>query len=117
MKLLLDENLSPRLVALLGREFPGLRHVEQLGLRGRTDLEPWELAARDGCVLVSKDNDFRQLSFLRGHPPKVIWLDVADAGTDVVARRLASGRARIAEFVGDEFEILLVLDLRGGGLA
>ena len=69
MKLLLDENLSPRLVEVLSRQYPGSRHVDQLGLRGKPDHVIWEQAASGDFVLVSKDNDFRQLSFLHGTPP------------------------------------------------
>ncbi|MGQ0595384.1 MAG: DUF5615 family PIN-like protein [Gammaproteobacteria bacterium] len=38
--------------------------------------------------MVSKDNDFRQMSFVKGPPPKVIWLSVGNAGTDAIARLL-----------------------------
>lgn len=44
MKLLFDENLSPRLVELLATEFPQSVHVETLGMRGTTDAELWEYA-------------------------------------------------------------------------
>jgi predicted nuclease of predicted toxin-antitoxin system len=37
VKLLLDENLSPRLVRILAAEFPGVTHIELLGLRGAAD--------------------------------------------------------------------------------
>jgi len=81
MKLLLDENLSPRLAPLLAAQYPGTTQVELLGLRGASDTTVWELARTQGYVLVSKDNDFRQRSFQYGAPPKVVWLKVGNAGT------------------------------------
>lgn len=63
MKLLLDENLSPRLPALLVGLYPDSTQIELLGLRGATDTVVWEYAKAQGYVLVSKDNDFRQRSF------------------------------------------------------
>jgi len=72
VKLLLDENLSGRLVARLSRAYPGTQHVEAVGLRGKTDREVWDYAAAHDFVIASKDNDFRQLSFLYGAPPKVL---------------------------------------------
>ncbi len=81
MKLLFDENLSPKLVQALEPEYPGSAHVRTLGLRGATDDTIWERARQEGYAIVSKDNDFRQLSFLYGAPPKVIWLSVGNAGT------------------------------------
>jgi len=37
MKLLLDENLSPRLVHLLSDRYPGSRHVHDCGLGAADD--------------------------------------------------------------------------------
>ena len=68
-------------------------------------------AAREGYVLVSKDNDFRQLSFLHGAPPKVVWLSVGDASTRAIADLLLRSTARLQSFVTDEDESLLVLEL------
>ena len=76
MKLLFDENLSPRLARRLQVLYPDNQHAELVGLKGQSDLHLWEYAARQRFILVSKDNDFRQLSFVRGQPPKVIWLSV-----------------------------------------
>ncbi len=111
MSLLFDENLSPRLIRLLESAYPQSEHVELAGLRGQSDLELWEHAARRGATLVSKDNDFRQLSFLRGHPPKVIWLDVGNAGTDAIAGLLEAHREGVRAFLSDPEASLLVLSL------
>ena len=70
MKLLLDENLSRRLVPALEAAFPGTRHVDEVGLHGEPDSVIWGFAGREGYTLVSKDDDFRQLSLLHGAPPK-----------------------------------------------
>ena len=58
MKLLLDENLSPSLVGLVQREFPGTMHVRDVGLLGASDRRIWEYARSNGFVIVSKDDDF-----------------------------------------------------------
>lgn len=81
MTLLLDGNLSLRLVALLGDLYPESTQVELLGYRGATDTMLWELSTSQGYVLVSKDDDCRQRSFSFGAPPKVIWLNVGNART------------------------------------
>ena len=111
MKLLLDENLSYRLVARLAAAFPGTASVDQVGLRGRPDTAIWDYAARQGFVVVSKDDDFRQLSFFRGHPPKVIWLVVGNAGTDLIAELLLRSKSLIATFVDQTEDALLTLGL------
>ena len=112
MSLLFDENLSHRLIRRLEAAYPRSEHVELVGLKGQVDLEVWEYAARHDATIVSKDNGFRQLSFLRGHPPKVIWLSVGNAGTDAIAELLEANRERVQTFLAEPVESLLVLDLQ-----
>lgn len=109
MKLLFDENLSPALCRAVAGAFPGSQHVEPLGLRGRKDLEIWNYAALNGLHLVSKDDDFRQLSLRRGHPPKVLWLAVGNAGTRAIGELLRTHTDEIAAFLADSEAGLLVL--------
>ena len=113
MKLLLDENLSHRLVARLEEAFPDTASVHQVRLRSQPDNEViWPCAAKHGFAIVSKDEDFRRLSFSRGHPPKVIWLVVGKAGTNQVADLLLRNKNRIATFLDDQNEdSLLTLNL------
>jgi predicted nuclease of predicted toxin-antitoxin system len=109
VKLLLDENLSHKLVARLSEAFPGTVHVDAVGLHGQPDAVIWDYAGQHGFVLVSKDDDFRQLSFLRGHPPKVIWLLVGNAGTAAIADLLLQSRDSMAAFAERAEEALLTL--------
>ena len=74
MKLIFDENLSPKLPRLLDRQFPGSVHVRDCGLKGHADQAVWEYARTNGFTLVSKDGDFYQRSLLLGAPPKLVWL-------------------------------------------
>jgi len=114
VKLLFDENLSPRLVALLAPLFPHSQHVEPANLRGQPDTIIWEYAGRHGLCIVSKDDDFRQLSFLKGPPPKVIWLSVGNAGTDAIAHLLRQNLRRIEAFESSPEEGLLILESGAG---
>lgn len=80
MNLFFDANLSPTLVW-----HPGSTHVRDVGLRTGSDAEIWEYAKAKDLAIVSKDTDFRERGFVEGFPPKVIWLDVANAGTMQIA--------------------------------
>ena len=111
MKLLFDENLSSQLVARLGSVYPNSQQAESVGLRAQSDLVLLEYAARHGFTLVSKDNDFRQLSFLHGQPPKVIWLNIGNASTDAVIELLSRQIERVRVFLTNPEESLLVLEL------
>ena len=111
MKLLFDENLSPKLPRMLASEYPGSVHVREAGLRGAEDHQVWEYGSTRGFVIVSKDTDFRERSFVEGFPPKVIWLDVGNAGTPLIAGLLRRERQRVETFEKQEEMSLLILSL------
>ena len=100
-RLLFDENLSPRLVKLLAESFPDSLHIDDVGLHGCPDGDVWNYSRDHGLVLISKDNDFRQLSFLRGAPPKVVWLRIGNAPTNAVVDLLRSRKADVESFIRD----------------
>ena len=109
MKLLFDENLSPKLLRSLERGFPGSTHVEDLHLRGMADEMIWDYARDNGFTIVSKDTDFQEWSTLRGIPPKVVWLGVGNAGTRAITDLLSRSRDALLDFeVKDDASVFVV---------
>jgi predicted nuclease of predicted toxin-antitoxin system len=94
MKLLFDQNLSPKLVTGLADLFSGSCHVQSAGLDCASDDQVWEHARQNGFAIVTKDEDYDILSVLRGSPPKVIWLQLGNCTTSQVEAVL---RARFAD--------------------
>lgn len=111
MKLLFDENLSPSLPGLLRDEYPDSAHVREVGLRGASDRRIWEHARDNGFVIVSKDDDFRQRSFLEGAPPKVVWLQVGNAGTAPIADLLRAQAPQLRRFESEDESSFLIAAL------
>ena len=109
LKLLFDQNLSPRLVSALADLYPGSGHVRDVGLQSADDEVVWQHAAATNYTIVTKDDDFRQKSFLRGSPPKVIWVHLGNCGTADVEAILRSRHADILMFEADNQAALLVL--------
>jgi predicted nuclease of predicted toxin-antitoxin system len=109
MKLLFDENLSPRLVGLLGAEFPGSEHVRSVGLASAPDPTVWHYAAAQGLVIVSKDSDFQHRALLLGHPPKMVWVRLGNCSTAAVAALLRARLGDILAFDADPTASLLAL--------
>ena len=94
MKLLLDENLSRRLVPALQSRFPGSEQVALLGLERATDAELCDFAAREGFVVCSKDDDFQRLVAARGYRPKLVHLALGNVSNDrVLGALLAAAHA------------------------
>ena len=86
MKLLFDQNLSPRLVERLTDIFPDSTHVYLKGLDRATDDVAWKWAHEHGFTIVTKDADFNELSTLRGFPPKIIWIRAGNRTTAQIER-------------------------------
>jgi len=82
MKLLFDENLSPKLPRILAAQFPGSLHLRDCGLKGAADEAIWEYAGTHGFTIVSKDADFYQHSLFYGSPPKFVWLRIGNCTRD-----------------------------------
>jgi len=109
VKLLFDQNVSPWLCGALFDLFPDSVHVRDVGLREADDATIWGYAARNSFAIVTKDADFRQRSFLSGHPPKVVWLRMGNCSTKAIAALLRSRVADIEAFLADEQKSFMIL--------
>jgi predicted nuclease of predicted toxin-antitoxin system len=97
MKLLLDENLSRRLVPFLQNEFPGSTQVALVGLERADDRTIWKHAKENAYTIVTRDADFEELSAIHGAPPHVIWIRTPNQGISAVLKLLLKHRAVLFE--------------------
>ncbi|MEH2225093.1 DUF5615 family PIN-like protein [Nostoc sp.] len=109
MKLLLDENLSDRIISRIVDLYPDSVHVKTLGLINTDDVVIWEYAKVHNFVIASKDSDFHQRSLLYGHPPKFIYLRIGNSPTSKIIQILRDNFAIISQFADSEMESILVL--------
>lgn len=109
MKLLFDENLSPRLPTLLDDVFPQSAHVDRVGLGSASDSSVWEYAKANGYLIVSKDSDFHESSLLNGYPPKVVWIRRGNCSTRQVETLLRHSGADIQAMANDPQIAFLIL--------
>jgi predicted nuclease of predicted toxin-antitoxin system len=109
MKLLLDNNLSQKLVSRLASIFPDASHVALVGLDAATDNAVWEHARQNDLCIVSKDSDFNDLLAAKGFPPKVIWIHLGNCTTTAIAELLERHNVTIKDFMESEDNGLLEL--------
>jgi predicted nuclease of predicted toxin-antitoxin system len=112
VKLLLDENISPRLAGALADIYPGSAHVHNCGLGSADDLAVWQYAKDNGFTIVSKDSDFQERSVVVGSPPKVIWLRTTNCTSVEIEGLLRAALPVIKEFIQQDQVSCLVLGLR-----
>lgn len=76
MKLLLDANLSWRILPVLQKHFDKCYHVdriEELKVPA-TDNDIWDYAKAHNLIIITNDEDFVDLVNVNGFPPKIVLL-------------------------------------------
>lgn len=107
MKLLLDANLSYRLVKKLAVAFECI-HVTRTGLENPAkDIDIWQWAKNNDYLIVTNDDDFYHLANLYGYPPKVILLRMGNqSSTDVLEILLKHQNDIVMLFTSTEYGLL-----------
>ena len=78
MKLLLDENLSRRIVPFIQELYPLSTQVALVGLEQADDKTIRQYAIDNAFTIVTKDADFYEMNMLYGQPPKIVWLKMGN---------------------------------------
>lgn len=97
--LLLDENLSPKLIARIRKCFPGCLHVMQAKLGNSPDIDIWHYARDQELTIVSKDRDFLHFAKQHGHPPKLLYINTGNAKLAVIESILIENDSSIKSFI------------------
>jgi len=109
VKLLLDHNLSHKLVARLADVFPESTQTRLLNLGRTNDPQLWLVAKTHGYLFVTKDRDVAELAILRGAPPKIIWLRIGNCKTATVEQVLRANIDAISHLAEDPEQVVLEL--------
>ena len=99
MKILLDQNISFRVVSLLSGSFDEVGHVKSLQLVDASDLDIWQFALNNNYTIVTFDSDFIDLATLKGSPPKIIWLRFGNSSNLKIANKLLLNAEAIKSFI------------------
>lgn len=110
MKLLFDQNISHRVKDKLVHLYPDSLHVKDLEMSEASDESIWEYAKSGNYLIISKDSDFHQRSFVLGHPPKVIWIKTGNCATDTIISLLKKHQKTITTFVNDQSSSFLIIE-------
>ena len=99
MKLLLDANVSWKLINRLKDLYQECYHVDHIGLTvPAKDTEIWDYAKGRELIIVTNDDDFLNLSDSKGFPPKVILLRTGNQSTTSIENLLRNKFREIDDF-------------------
>ena len=110
MNLLLDANLSWRLVQTLKPYCVDIWHVNSINPhQPLKDTEIWEIAKQRHAIIVTNDDDFYKLSILKGFPPKVVVLRTGNQSRNYLAEILIKHIPDIQNLEVSEYGLLEIL--------
>ncbi|MBP6430454.1 MAG: DUF5615 family PIN-like protein [Ferruginibacter sp.] len=97
--LLLDENISHKLIAKLNAYFTGIKHIKEFTSAGTDDIAIWEVAKKNNLTIVTFDSDYEDILSINGFPPKVIWFRFGNTSTTTIASTLIHHSSTILSFL------------------
>lgn len=107
MKLLFDQNISPKIIKQVEPHFPESKQVRDLGLEDVSDIIIFDYAKKHGYSIVTFDSDFVDLNVVKGIPPKIIWLKTGNLTTKSISEILKKYISIIHDFLETEKEEIL----------
>ena len=103
MKVLIDQNISFRLIARIAPVFPLAEHVRSLGLTDADDSQLFQFARQNGFLAIfTQDTDFYHLILEQSPPPKVVWLRVGNCSAAFLADLILRNERLIKDFIEDD---------------
>jgi len=103
MNILVDQNISYRLIPFVQDAFPHIRHVRELGLLNFDDFSIFQYARRHRFdAIMTLDEDFYSIQLQHGIPPKIIWLRTGNCKTAQLAQIVLHHTEIIPHFLKDQ---------------
>jgi len=103
MKVLIDQNISHRIVPEIASLFDELVHLKTNNWINWNDHDIF-MSARElnYDAVITLDEDFNKLLLQHGTPPKIIWLKTGNCSTAKLASVIISNKDIIANFLSDD---------------
>ena len=82
--------------------------VREIGLRESEDAEIWGYAESNGCVIVTKDEDFALRVHVGATGPAVVWLRVGNTSNAALRTWLVPQVPQIVALLGHGYRLVEV---------
>jgi predicted nuclease of predicted toxin-antitoxin system len=110
MKILLDANISWKLITTLKPIFGECAHVDLIGLNvPASDIDIWDYALKNGYIIITKDNDFVDLLELKSFPPKVVLLKTGNNSSKALSELLINIKPMIEDLKNNDYGLLEII--------
>ena len=102
MKLLIDQNISHRIIDSISDIYPDSIHLTEVHLATSSDLEIWEYALNHDLILLTTDPEACNRNVLSSIAPKIICIQSEVVTTNKVEWTLRVNQELIQQFVDGE---------------
>jgi predicted nuclease of predicted toxin-antitoxin system len=110
MKILLDANISWKLVDKLKTIFGECNHVDLLGLNiPIEDKDIWNYALENEYIIITKDADFVDLLEMKGFPPKVVLLKTGNNNSRALIELLTNAKQILEDLERNNYGLLEII--------
>ena len=110
MKILLDANISWKLISTLTPIFGECTHVDLIGLNvPADDIDIWNYALDNGYIIITKDSDFADLMELNNFPPKIVLLKTGNNSSKALLELLISIKPMIEDLEKNNYGLLEIV--------
>ncbi|MEX2568855.1 MAG: DUF5615 family PIN-like protein [Cyclobacteriaceae bacterium] len=109
MNLLFDQNISPRILKILPKQFSNCQQVRFVGLEDASDFEIFQFAKKNDFAVVTFDSDFVDLNTMYGTPPKIVYLNTGNLTTQNITELLMDNILRINHYLYADADDILEL--------
>lgn len=109
MKILVDNNLSYRLIPKLNNIVSQSSHVQKHGLEKSDDKTVWHFAKENNFAILTKDADFDNIVAIEGCPPKIIKLNCGNKKTGWIIEMIEKHQSDIKNFLTQTEDCILII--------
>jgi predicted nuclease of predicted toxin-antitoxin system len=102
VKLLLDQNISYKILDQIIDLYPNSNHVRLLGMETAVDTEIWNFAKKNNFIIVTFDSDFYERGLIFGFPPKILWIRTGNISSKYIINILVNNFNSINDFYSDK---------------
>jgi predicted nuclease of predicted toxin-antitoxin system len=111
MKLLLDANISRRMIPELVQHFGECVHANTIGLSvPLTDIQIWDYAQQHDYIIVTQDSDFLHFYETKGYPPKVVLLRTGNMTKNAMLSVILQSKQLIKDLHKGDYGLLEIVE-------
>ena len=102
MKLLIDQNISKRIIDSINDTFSDSIHVNSIADTTNTDNELWDYAIKNNFILVTTDSDFFNHCIVSEQSPKIILVQGEVITSNKMEWALRVNQVAIEQFIAED---------------